>query len=96
MFASVCARRAAKSCKVWVGSTGAGVMVSKPAVEMAKSSEAVFSVTGVSVGDRLDELGDTLGESKVLIAANMLRVDGAIGGLILKLLINTIDRKPMF
>ena len=78
-----------------MGSTGAGVMVSKPAVEMAKSSEAVFSVTGVSVGDRLDELG-TLGESKVLMAANMLRVDGAIGGLILKLLINTIDREPMF
>ena len=60
-----------------------------------KSSEAVLSVTGVSVGDRLDELG-TLGESRVLMAANMLRVDGAIGGLILKLLINTIDRKPMF
>ena len=92
LFASVVVRRESSESQ----SVGPSGNVSMRRRGGDKSSEAVLSVTGVSVGDRLDELGDTLGESKVLIAANMLRVDGAIGGLILKLLINTIDRKPMF
>ena len=53
MFASVCARRVAKSCKVWEGSTGAGVLVSKPAVEMAKGS--LVGLTDDARGERKSE-----------------------------------------